>query len=60
MGVGEEGFGQGKEIAAMSGKADDFVQRGTCFTELFEEPAESQGGKLSLQRVGGDDEIPLG
>lgn len=60
MGVGEQGFGQCAEIATMTSEADDFVQRGTRFPELAEEPAESQRCKFSSQRVGRDDQIPLG
>jgi len=58
--VGQEGFGQSAQIATMPSETDDFVQRGARLAELVEEPAEAQGGELSSQRVGGDDEIPLG
>lgn len=59
VGVGEKRFSKSAKITTPAGQAHDFVNAGPSFPKLFEEPAEPEGGQLSFEGVGGEDEITL-
>ena len=60
MRVSEKGGAESAEIPPPPGQADNFVDVGAGFSKLDEQTAEPQGGELSFQRVGRDEQIPLG
>jgi hypothetical protein len=59
MGLVDEGFSECAEVPTAPGQADNFIKAGSGFSELGKKAAKAERGKLSFQRVGGDNEIPF-